>query len=210
MSLAPRLTWAQIIAPPLEHRALEAGYTYKWFHRVIESGSNEIKWQAGSLYARYGGFQRLTVYAEGGIWDVDSYSRWVVGGGLTGLLYTRGWWSLDVDASYNEIYDLDETTARTDHRTYGWNAALVARGSFAVSGQRVDLYAGPAYVNDVAETYPFSSNDPVRTEPDQHWGACAGLYATALDYVSGFAYLLYLDQPQLRLGVSLRSRGETP
>ena len=117
-------------------------------------------------------------------------------------------WSLDAHVTYNEVFDLDESTERTDHRTYGWNAGVMLNGAFALGAHRVDLYAGPMYVDDVAEVYPFSGDDPVRSEPSQHWGACAGLYGVVFEYVSGFAYVLYVDEPQLRLGAALRSRGE--
>jgi hypothetical protein len=173
-----------------------------------------MNWDASSLYVRYGAFSRLTFTAEGGLWSIDetvtTYQRWVLGGGLTGLLYTRGRWAIDADFTYNEVYDHDESVQTTDHRTYGWNTGVLARGSFTVKDQRVDLYAGPMYVIDVAESYPFNTQDPVRSEPDQHWGACTGMYATLFDYVSGFAYVLFLDEPQFRFGVSLRSRGEQP
>jgi hypothetical protein len=206
---------AQIIAPPLERRAVELGYSYKWFDRQVESQDN-IEWQTASLYARYGGFRRLTLYAEGGLWNLEdteaatSYSRWVLGGGFTGLVYQHHRWALDAHFTYNEIYDHDETALRTDHRTYGWNAGLLGRGSFVIKSQRANLYAGPMYVDDVAESYPFSGDDPVQAKPDQHWGVCVGLYATLFDYVSGFAYLLQVDEPQFRFGVALRSRGEAP
>jgi hypothetical protein len=164
-----------------------------------------------------GAWDRVTLTIEGGLWDVEgddpaqTYERWVVGGGITARVYTRQRWSLDAHASYNEIYDHDDSNdSRTDHRTYGWNAGLLLNGSFAFRGQRAELYAGPMFVYDVAESYPLSSDDPVRLEPDQRVGVCAGAYGVLFEYVSGFAYVLYVDDPQLRLGVSIRSRGDRP
>jgi hypothetical protein len=205
---------AQIIAPPLEHRAVEFGYAHKWFDRDVEPAPETIEWDAASIYARFGAFDRFTIYAEGGLWDVSAtdpsrlYSRWVIGWGLTARVYDVQRWALDAQFSYNEVYDHDESSLRSDHRTYGWNAGLLARGTFTVAGQRTDVYAGPMYVDDVAEVYPFSSDDPVRREPGQHWGVCAGAYVTLFNYISGFTYVLHVDEPQLRVGVSLRSRGE--
>ena len=210
---APR---AQIVAPPLEKRVLEAGYAYKWFDREVDTAGKHLEWEAASVYARMGAWKRVTFVAEGGLWDVEgsdptqTFSRWVIGGGLSARAWSHARWSIDAHVAYNEILDHDESDSRTDHRTYGLNAGLVANGSFHYRGQKADVFAGPMYVKDVAETYPYSGDDPIRAEPDRHLGACAGAYLTFFDYVSGFAYMLYLDEPQLRLGVSLRSKGEQP
>lgn len=214
----PSIARAQIVAPTLEKRAVELGYAYKWFERDAGSGSAEsLEWEAASLYARMGAWKRVTLVIEGGLWDIEgddpsqTYERWVVGAGVSARVYTRQRWSLDAQASYNEIYDHDESNeSRTNNRTYGWNAGLTLNGSFALHGQRADLYAGPMFVYDVAESYPLSSDDPIRVEPDQRLGVCAGAYLVLFDYISAFSYVLYVDDPQLRLGVSLRSRGERP
>lgn len=205
---------AQIVAPVLENKAFEGGYAYKWFERDI-SAPQGAEWEAASLFARFGAREWLTIAAEAGLWDIDGnapaseYSRWVIGGAVSARIYQAQRFAVTATVTYNEVFDHDETENNSDKRTRGWNAGVLAGTSLATAGQRLDLWAGPMFVDDRIESYPFGLDEPVSYEPDTKLGGAAGLYAVLFDYVSGFAYVLYADNPQWRLGISLRSRGSS-
>ncbi len=205
---------AQIVAPLLENHAIEGGYAYKWFDRDVPTPVDAAEWEVASIFVRFGGFDWLTISAEGGLWNVDHdgypddpYTRWVVGGGLAAAVYRAPRWSLTATVNYNEVFDHDNSDSQYDKRTRGWNIGLLAGTSFDLAGQRLDVWAGPMFVDDLIDWYSFGVDDPLTVEPDNQFGAAAGLYAVVFDYISGFTYVLYADEPQLRVGIALRSRG---
>jgi hypothetical protein len=211
-ALAPR---AQIIAPVLEKHAVELGYAYKWFDRDVPAPVDEAQWEVASFFGRFGAFDWLTLVAEGGLWGIEHddfpgqpYSRWVIGGGLSARLYRARHWDLTATVVYSEVYDHDDSDFRFDKRTRGWNAGVLAGSSFMFSGQRLDLWAGPMFVDDLIENYTWGFDEPLTSEPETQWGVAAGAYTVIFDYISGFAYVLYADHPQVRLGIGLRSRGD--
>jgi hypothetical protein len=205
---------AQIVAPLLEKQAFEVGYAYKWFDRDVPSPQLEAEWDVGSFFARFGALDWLTLAAEGGLWGVEAadgtnqdYSRWVVGGAASARLHRAKRWNLTATITYNEVYDHDKSKNRSDKRTRGWNAGVLAGTTFAPAGQRLDLWAGPMFVDDLVESYAWGVDDPLAYNADTKLGGAAGAYAVLFDYISGFAYVLYADHPQWRVGVSLRTRG---
>lgn len=205
---------AQIVAPLLEKHAIEGGYAYKWFDRDFPAPLHEAAWEVASFFGRFGAFDWLTLSAEWGLWNLDDgaapdqpYTRWVIGAGATAPLYRAPRWHVVATVAYNEVYDHDGSKSRFDKRTRGWNVGVLAATSIEWSGQRVELWAGPMFVDDVVENYAWGLDEPITSEPDVKFGGAAGAYAVLFDYISGFAYVLHADHPQLRLGVSMRSRG---
>lgn len=208
---------AQIMLPTIERRAAEFGYDYKWFDRDATSGPvDELSWEVASLYGRYGAFNRLTILAEGGLWSVDdpnvadrSFTRWVVGGGATLDVCRRGGWSIAAGGAFSEIYDHDNDY-QSDQRIRSWNASLWAQYRFGSDANRLVVWAGPVFVDDVAEIYAWGAKEPIRVDTDTTVGGLAGVSGVLFWYVSGFASVTYVDNVQLRLGVAVRSRGVTP
>jgi hypothetical protein len=208
---------AQIVAPPLNQRAAEAGIAYKWFRRDVTSGQvPDIDWEVATVYGRYGAWDWLTLTAEGGLWeigadkDLQKFSRWAVGLGLSARVYQKNRWQLFASGTFNEVYDLDESTLYSDERTRSWTLALVANRRFGAGGNRLDVWAGPMFVNDLAEVYAFNASEPIQLETDPTLGIALGTYGVLYEYISGFAYVVYADDAQFRLGVSIRSRGNQP
>lgn len=209
--------YAQVVAPPLERGAAELGFAYKWFHRDVTSGQTAaIEWEAASVYGRYGAWDWLTITVEGGLWEVDKegdprhFTRWVVGGGVAARVYWRERWKLLATGTFNEVYDLDESQYRSDERTVSWTAALLADLTLGDGPHRLDVWAGPMFVDDTAEVYAFNSWDPEEIETEPALGFALGAYGVLYEYMSGFAYVVYAEYPQVRLGFSLRSRGDRP
>jgi hypothetical protein len=66
------------------------------------------------------------------------------------------------------------------------------------------------FVNDLAEVYAFNASEPIQLETDPTLGIALGTYGVLYEYISGFAYVVYADDAQFRLGVSIRSRGNQP
>lgn len=210
-------SFAQVVAPPLERRAAELGFSYKWFHRDVTSGQvSEIDWEVASIYGRYGAWDRLTISAEGGLWfprddeDAREFSRWAVGGGLSVRLFQRDRWRLLATGTLNEVYDFDDSQYRSDERTVSWTAAVLADLALGSGAHRLDLWAGPMFVDDNTSVYAFNSPDPVDIETDPAIGLAVGAYGVLYEYMSGFAYVVYADYPQVRIGLSIRSRGARP
>jgi hypothetical protein len=206
---------AQIVGPPIERHAVEFGFMYKWFDRDVQSGPvDELQWEVATLYGRYGAFNRVTLSAEGGVWDVDHpdfprsyYRRYTMGGGVAVRVFERTSWEVAVTAHYQTVWDNDASSWDFDKRTRGWNAnALLAR-RFVVGGQYLRAWAGPAYVDDRAENFLWGSTEPVVHEPESHWGVVAGGELVLWNHISGLAYALFLDHPQGRLGVAWRLGG---
>lgn len=208
---------AQVVATPLDRRGVEAGFAYKWFQRDVTSGQTpEVEWEVATLYGRYGASDWLSLCAEGGLWEVGheesarDFQRWAVGVGLCARLYQRGPWLLFANGTLNEVYDLDKSSTRSDEVTRSWTlAALVAR-SFGAGSYRLNVFAGPMFVADRAQVYTFDAATPVDLETDPRLGIAVGADGWVLRYVGGFAYVLYAEHPQLRLGVSVRSFGGRP
>jgi hypothetical protein len=208
---------AQVVAPPLERGGAELGFAYKRFHRDVTSGQvSDIDWEVATVYGRYGGWDWLTLTLEGGLWelgaleDTRDLSRWAVGGGLSARVYERAHWKIVATATYNEVYDFDESLLRSDERTRSWTAALLVDGAFGNGPHRVDLWAGPMFVDDLAEVYAFSATDPLVLETDPAVGIAAGAYGVLYDYMSGFAYVVYADHAQFRFGLSIRTGAGEP
>lgn len=206
---------AQIVAPLLEKHAVEVGYAYKWFDRDVPAPVDQAEWQAASLFSRFGAFDWLTLSVEGGLWSVEHeglpdepYTRWVVGGGVSARVYDARRWTLTATLAYNEIFDHDNSNSRFDKRTRGWNGGVLAGTSLVHAGQRLDVWAGPMFVDDLIQRYAFGVDDPIEVEPDTRFGAAAGAYAVLFDYLSAFGYVLHADHAQFRVGVSVRSRGQ--
>lgn len=215
--MAATPAFAQIMLPTIERRAVEFGYDYKWFDRDATSGPvDQLSWEVASLYGRYGAFQRLTILAEGGLWSVDdtniegrSFTRWVVGGGATLDVYRHGGWLVAAAGAFSEIYDNDNDY-QSDQRIRSWNVSVWAQYRFGNGANRLAVWAGPVYVDDVAEVYAWGAKDPVQSGTEATVGGLAGVSGVLYWYITGFASVTYLDDAQLRLGIAVRSRGVTP
>lgn len=209
-------TSAQIIVPPMPYKSVELGFAYKWFDRDIATGPiSEATWQTATFYGRFAASDWLTISAEGGTWEIthddfpgQEYRRWAVGLGGIARAYTRGRWSIDGTVTYNEIYDHDESAYRFDKRTYGWNAGVLADCRMVFSGQSLDLWSGPMYVDDVIENFPYGADNPIQSDPDTNWGLTLGANAVFFEHASAFGYVLFLDHPQARVGLALRLSGD--
>lgn len=213
----PHISSAQILAPTIERRAVEFGYAYKWFERDTDNPLvNPLEWECASLYGRYGALDRFTIFAEGGLWNVDdpniedrSFTRWVVGGGVTVDVLRRGRWGVAAAASFNEIFDHDEDY-ESDQRTRSWNVAAWAQYRFGEGRNRAAIWAGPVYVDDVAEFFLWNTQDPLRVNTDKTIGILGGASGVLFRYITGFVNVAYVEHAQVRVGIAVRSRGVEP
>ena len=195
--------------------AAELGFGYKWFDRDIEEGPiSEATWETAVFYARFAGWDWLTISAEGGLWDVEHedfpgqpYARWTLGAGAVARAYSRGRIAVDATIAYNEIYDHDESAYRFDKRTNGLNVGVALDYRLTYDDHSLDLWAGPMFVEDSIENFAYGTDDPIESEPDANWGAAAGANAVLFKHASVFGYVLFIDHPQVRIGAALRLDG---
>jgi hypothetical protein len=206
---------AQVMGIPLEQGAFQFGYAYKWFHRDMEPNfPTEMRWEVGTFFARYGGFEWLTISIEGVAYSFEhedfpelEYRRYAVGAGLAARLYRRGPWEIAGVFNYSEVWDHDDSPNNFHKRTSGLTAAMLLGRSFAYRDQKAFLWVGPAYVDDVAETYPWDSNDPIRNESVHNFGIAGGAEVLLFRHCAGFAYVVYTDYVQPRLGFAYQIGG---
>jgi hypothetical protein len=215
LTMAPAAT-AQIMGPPLEPGVVEFGYMHKWFHRDMEPfAPTEMRWEVNTLFARYGGFDWLTLSGEGLISSVKhddfpgmSYHRYALGGGVTARFYELGPWSFAGCFHINEVIDRDDSETRFHKRTYGVIGGLQIGWFYEYDDHRANLWVGPMYVRDVGETYPWDSNDPLQNESPDEFGFAAGAHVVLFKYATGMINVVYADYAQARLGFAISAGGE--
>jgi hypothetical protein len=127
-----------------------------------------------------------------------------MGGGLSVSALRTAKWDVSASAYYQTVWDNDVSGLDFDKRTRGFNAGAMASRSFAPVNQYLRLWAGPMYVDDLAENYLWGSSEPVRHEPETHWGVATGLETVLWKHVSGLAYAIFLENPQWRVGLAWR------
>ncbi len=214
LTMAPAAT-AQIMGPPLETGVVELGFMHKWFHRDMEPNHpSEMRWEVNALFARYGGFDWLTLSGEALISSFEhedfsglNFHRFSVGGGVTTRLYQWESWNFSGCFHYNEVFDREGTVSRFHKRTYGVIGGLQAGWSYDYRGHKLNLWAGPMYVRDVGETYPWDSNDPIRNESSDDFGMAVGAHVVVFRYGTGILNVVYADYLQARLGLALSTGG---
>jgi hypothetical protein len=207
---------AQVMGLPLERGSVQLGYAYKWFHRDMEpSYPSEMRWEVGTFTVRYGGFQWLTLSIEGRVSNVEhdefaglEFRRYAVGAGLEVRLYERGPWEVAGAFHYTEVWDHDDSPNHFHKRTRDVTTALLVGRSFDYRGQDVALWAGPAYVDDMAETYPWDSNEPIPNEASNDFGITAGAEVLLFRHLAGVAWFVYAaDYIQPRIGLACQFGG---
>lgn len=216
LALLPPVVSAQIMGPPLEAGVTEFGYIQKRFHRDMEPNHpREMQWKVTTLFARYAGYDWLTLSGEGLISDVKHddfpglrYQRFSLGGGVTSKLY--GWraWNLTGCLHYNEVFDRDHSANRFHKRTYGVIGGVQIGWSYGYRMLDANLWAGPMYVRDVAETYPWDANDPIKNESSGEFGFAAGAHVMLYRHAIGMVTVVYADYLQTRLGFAVSTGGE--
>jgi len=206
--------FAQIVSPPIGRHGVELGLAHKWFDRdVTPPPVDRIKWDVATIYARYGAFNRVTLSAEGGVWNVDNdeflnaYRRYTMGGGVSVAFYETSSWQFSATANYQTVWDNDISGRDFDKRTRGFNVAALAAYDGTFHGQYLRGWGGPTYVDDRAENFPWGTLQAIRHEPDRHWGATVGGECVLWKHVSGLAYVILLEHPQWRFGLAWRVEG---
>lgn len=207
--------YAQIMGLTIPQRAVEIGYTHKWFHRDVEPGPvDEMKWEVGTLAVRYGALSHLTISFEGNMSSYENdefpgfeFVRYTVGGGAVLEAWDQGPWSVSVCLHYNEVYDHDQSKSNFHKRVYDVIAGAQAGYRFEALGQRMNVWAGPVYVRDVGENYPWDANEPVRSESSGDFGIAVGSELVVVNYIAGNFHVVYADYLQARLRFALHIGG---
>lgn len=207
---------AQIMGVNLNRGALQMGYMHKWFHREMEPNMPaEMRWEVGTYFLRYGGFDWLTLSFEGGLLEFENddfvglkYRRFAVGAGVVTRFYRYRNWNLSGSFHYNEVWDHDDSPNHFHKRTRGTIAGLQIDRTFGYRGQSLALWMGPAYVVDVGENYPWDSTTPIRNESSSNFGIVGGAELVLFRHLAGIAYVVYADHLQPRLGVAYQVGGD--
>ncbi|NIO29119.1 MAG: hypothetical protein GTO29_11270 [Candidatus Latescibacteria bacterium] len=202
---------AQILSSTLKSGEAELGYIHKWFHRDMEPNlPTEMRWEVSTLFARYGGFEWLTLSVEGAISIFDhedfpglKYRRYALGGGVAAKLYQYRQWAFAGCFHFNEVWDHDRSANHFDKRTRGVITGLQIIRSFTFRNHAADVWIGPMYVDDIGETYPWDSNTPIKNEASDNFGVAMGAHTVFFKHFAGLFYVVYANYFQARLGIAL-------
>ena len=203
--------FGQIMGPPLPTSSFEGGYTYKWFHRDLEPNKPiEMEWEVASFYARYGVTDRVTISFEGGSWEIEhddfrgtEWDRITVGGGITARLYDYRGRYFSGFFHYNEVMDSDRSSAHFRKQTRGVITGIQANNKIRYRKQTVWITAGLAYVWDQGKNYVWGERPPLEDESEENLGLVLGANALIRGRLAPFAYVVYADYWQPRVGVAL-------
>lgn len=206
---------AQIMGLTIPRRAIEIGYTYKWFHRDVEPAPiDEIKWEVGTFAVRYGAMSRVTISFEGYASRYESddfpgllFKRYTVGGGAVAEVWDGGPWSVSACLHYSEVYDSDRSKSHFHKRVYDVTAGLQVGYLFEPLGQHMNVWAGPVYVHDVGENYPWDTDEPIRSESKSDLGLAVGSEVVVFDYIAGNLHIVYANYLQARVRIALHLGG---
>lgn len=211
MTMVPHAS-AQIMGPTIDRHDLEIGYTFKWYERDFDSDFlGQEKWSTGAFYLRYGSCRWATLTLEGGLWNVNhddfpdnDYRRYVVGIGITSLLYDKPRFGAGISGHYSEIFDHDKTSSQFHKNTRNITVALQVQTSWELRQTEIVLWGGPALIYDQSRQYPWQTNEPVRDETSGNFGLVLGVNALFIEQISAFGYVAYAEVFQPRLGMGFR------
>lgn len=203
---------AQVLGPSLDPGRVELGYAYKWYHRDLESlVPEESRWEAASLFVRYGAFGRVTLSFEGGVWKIEHddfpdqyFRRYTLGVGAGVKVWSFRGFTLSGSVHYSEIMDHDKSEFHFHKRIRSITGGLFVESSYSDWNQSFEWWGGLLYGLDKGETYAWGSPPPVEGESQNNVGVGFGVGAVLFEHFVPFGHVVYIEYPQARIGASLR------
>lgn len=203
---------AQIMGPPVDDDAFHVGFAYAWFHRDMPpTRPVEKKWEVGSIVAQYGINDRVTVSLAGARWTLSNpnangadYDRYLAGIGLVTDVARFGGVSVAAEGHFTELADYDTSGYQFHKSNRSIIVAVHARVELARSGQRLALWAGPAYAWDRAHTHPYGDIASLRDDSNNDFGAAFGARALVADRLAISAWAVVAGYVEPRVSASIR------
>jgi hypothetical protein len=193
--------------------ATEIGFFQEWFHRELEpSIYSDTRWSSMSVSLNYNATDWLNLGFTGGRSEFENddfanshFERYLVGAAVGVRAYERGMWSLSVSGRYIDTFDLDQYTdlLHKRMRTLSGSVNLVRRIDRLGTGTAV--WAGPALIDDLVQTYPYDSLEAVESTSGLGLGVDAGARLLLGGWIAVYGYVSYVDQLQGGIGLSLHA-----
>ena len=211
---ASRPAEGQIMVCTMDAGAIEIGYGYQWFRRDLEPiVPPENNWEIADVFIRYGAFERLTLFLDGGVWELEhrdfpgqSYRRYTIGAGVGIRLIDIGKYRMNLSFHFNELLDIDKAEYDFHKRIRNISACLYVERHFPVMEQTVGIYGGVLYSDVRGETYPWGSPPPVTGESENNFGLDVGASLLIADHFKPFAHFIFVEYAQARVGFALQLR----
>jgi hypothetical protein len=203
----------QALGPGVRRGRLEIGYAHNWFHRDLRSElTSDFDWEVDLLYLRCGLHERLTVSAEGFIWEYDEgdrfpdrkYRTYHVGCGALLSVYEFPSLRIALAANYSERFWFDTSRSRYHKRTRSVVVAIQIGRAFSIAEGTITAWGGPAYVSDKLTDYPWGSYEGSQYNSFTDFGAVFGIDFLLWGRIHILPYLVYADYLQPRMTAGYR------
>jgi hypothetical protein len=190
---------------------VEIGYLQEWFHRELEPDVySDTQWSTSSISLAFNATSWLMLGFSGGLSEFESddfpgssFERYLVALSAGVELYHHGPWRLTASARYLDTFDLDVESNFQHKRMRTIDGSVNVVRGFSLVGQQWTAWAGPAVIDDLVETYPYDSLDPVASTSGPGFGGNAGARVVLGGWVSLYGFASYVEQLQGGLGLLL-------
>lgn len=218
--LVSNVTNGQVLSPELKTGKFEIGIFLKYFHRKMKYILNpEIFWHNDdwadfSLFIKYGVNRFITLSSEGAVYHVKdtrhpdrNYRNYIIGAGIISRIFEIQEFRIALSFHYNEIFSFDRAPyEKGDTYTYHKNTRGVigmiqVERSFSLYGQKLNFWAGPAYVYDEGLQYSSLYFKPYIDRSFNNFGFVVGANFMLFKHLEPFFHIVYADFFQPRLGI---------
>lgn len=211
--VTPKHSMAQPINLNDRKGTVEVGFFQEWFHRSLEpSIYDDTRWNISSISFQYDATDWLNLGFEGGRsryesedFDNSEFDRYSVGFSAGARVYRWSTWQLSAGARYQDTFDLDTSPHFFHKRVRSVSGSVNVVGQFAVFRQAVTLSAGPIIVDDLVQSFPLDSLDPIESTSGTAPGANVGARVVFGGWISVYGFASYVEEIQGGVGLCLHA-----
>jgi len=203
---------AILLTPPAKKRTFTVGFNEMFIHRNEEWnngwGKDEDKYNLGALYARYGVFDRLTLFAEFALFNGDphmqgvSYRHFNLGTGFNAILLRTH--NIDVSFLFSYLenfqHDNQETACHSTTRHWAGLIQLTQVYDFSQKKHEMAVWVGPGYFRD-DQKYDGGACTSAGKDSVNNFGFAIGANFLLWSHLELFGHVVYASYLQPRLGI---------